>query len=104
VGAVAVGPARRAVDARVVAEDGAVLLEIERLSLRVVRLLRDVEEDDVAELLPGDERGELAAEVSGSDEGDLLAGAHGGASSTAAAGAEVPLASAGSALESAAMV
>src|SRR6185436_5296652 len=88
VGAGAVGPARRARDVRVIAEDGAVLLEVERLPLRVVRFLRDVEEDDVAELLPGEEGGELAADISGSNEGDLLTSAHGPASSTAGAGAE----------------
>ena len=41
----------RAGDLRVVAEDGAVLLEVERLALGDAFLLGDVEEDDVAELV-----------------------------------------------------
>ena len=61
-------------DVRVVAEDGAVLLEIERLALGEVLLRGDVEEDDVAELLVRAEARELAADVACADEGDLLAG------------------------------
>src|SRR5262249_40931170 len=89
VGALAVSPARRARDARVVPQDGPVLLQVERLPLREIGLLRDIEEDDVPEFFPGHEGGELAADVSGSDEGDLLAGSHAGPSSTARARAEV---------------
>ena len=76
VGALEVGPVRRAADVRVVAEDGAVLLEVERLALGEVLLRRDVEEEDVAELLVRAEARELAADVAGSDETDLLAGGH----------------------------
>ena len=78
VGAGEVGPVGRAADVRVVAEDGAVLLEVERLALGEVLLRGDVEEDDVAELLVRAEARELAADVSGSDETDLLAVGHGG--------------------------
>ena len=61
---------------RVVAEDGAVLLEVERLALGEVLLLGDVEEDDVAELLARGQRGELAADVAGADECDLVPAGH----------------------------
>src|SRR5262249_22455903 len=91
-------------DMGVVSEDCAILLEIQGLTLRIVRFLRDVEEDDVAELLPRDEGGELAADVSGSDKGDLLACAHGPASSTEALGAEALSLRAKVALESFAMI
>jgi hypothetical protein len=74
VGALEVGPARRARDARVVAEDRAVLLEVERLALREVLLRGDVEENDVAELLVRTEARELASDVACADESDLLAG------------------------------
>ena len=62
----------------VVAEDGAVLLEVERLALGEVLLRGDVEEEDVAELLVRAEARELAADVAGSDEANLLAVGHGG--------------------------
>ena len=62
---------------RVVAEDGAVLLEVERLALGEVLLRRDVEEQDVAELLVRAEPRELSADVACADETDLLAGGHG---------------------------
>ena len=73
-------------DVRVVAEDGAVLLEVERLALREVLLRGDVEEDDVAELLVRAEARELAADVACSDETDLLAGGHGRSSWVTGAG------------------
>jgi hypothetical protein len=68
-----VGPVGRARDLRVVAEHGAVLLEVEGLALGEALLLGDVEEDDVAELLARDEGGELAADVAGTDERDFFA-------------------------------
>src|SRR4029079_18642879 len=61
VGAGEILPLRGAGDARVVAEDRAVLFEVERLALRELLLRRDVEQDDVAELLVREEPRELAA-------------------------------------------
>src|SRR5690606_38014100 len=81
VGALEVGPVGRPLDGRVVAEDGAVLLEVERLALREVLLRWDVEEEDVAELLVRAEPRELAADVACANESDLLAGGHGESSS-----------------------
>ena len=60
----------------VVAEDAAVLLEVERLALGEALLLGDVEEHDVAELLARGERGQLAADVAGADECDLVPAGH----------------------------
>ena len=56
----------------VVAEDGAVLLEVERLALGEVLLRGDVEEHDVAELLLQAEVRELAADVARANQTDLF--------------------------------
>ncbi len=77
VGALEVRPVARAADVGVVAEDRAVLLEVERLALREVLLRRDVEEKDVAELLVRAEARELAADVPRTNETDLLTRGHG---------------------------
>jgi hypothetical protein len=74
VGAGDVVVAGRPLDAGVVAEDGAVLLEVQRLALGQARLLGDVEQPDVAQLVPRGQGGQLATNVSSADERDLLAG------------------------------
>ena len=60
----------------VVAEHGAVLLEVQRLSLAQPFLLGDVEQHDVAELAARAQRGQLAADVAGADEGNLVPAGH----------------------------
>ena len=72
VGACQIVPAGGAADGGVVAEHGAVLLEIERLALREPELLRDVEQPHVAQLLPGRQRRQLAPDVTGPNQGNLL--------------------------------
>jgi len=69
-------PARAAGDARVAAQHGAVLLQVERLALREPELFRDVEQHDVAKLAPRRQRGELATDVAGADQSNLVPAGH----------------------------
>jgi hypothetical protein len=74
VGALQVFPVRRTGDAAVLAEQRARLLEIERFALREAFLLRNVEEDDVAELATHHEVCELAADIACANETNFLSG------------------------------
>jgi hypothetical protein len=69
-------PARRAGDACVAAQHGAVLLEVERLALREPDLLGDVEEHDVAELASCRQRGQLTTDVPSADQSNLVPAGH----------------------------
>ena len=74
IGAGAVVPVRRAGDLGVVAQDRAVLFQIQRLALGDAFLVGNVEQDDVAQLATRDQRGQFTADVAGTDERDFLAG------------------------------
>jgi hypothetical protein len=72
VGTRAVVPVGRSDDAGVVAQDGAHLLQIERLALGQSFLLGNVEQHHVAELVTRRDGRQLAANVARPDECDLV--------------------------------
>jgi hypothetical protein len=65
-------PVGRAFDAHVVAQDGAVLLQVQGLALGYAQLVRYVEQIDVAQFESGCLGRELASNVSRADECDLF--------------------------------
>jgi hypothetical protein len=72
----AVGPVRRAGDARIQTQDGAVLLEVQRLAFGDAFLFGDVEQHDVAQFLAQRERRQLTTDVPGADQSNLVPAWH----------------------------
>ena len=76
VGPLEIGPAGGPPDVHVVADDRAVLLEVERLALGEALPGGHVEQEDVAELFVREEARELAADVPRTDQSDFVALGH----------------------------